>query len=112
MCELQSRLCVLFCSFFGTGISKSVTFRNTKSLMEAVNLLQPSFDRGGSEYYSILRTSQEIPYDSAIFLATSRATTDAQLSRMTALTLLKKRIRVRGLRSVYPMAVQRVRVCI
>ncbi|XP_041766140.1 uncharacterized protein LOC121590478 [Anopheles merus] len=77
-----------------SGISKSVTFRNTKSLMEAVNLLQPSFDRGGSEYYSILRTSQEIPYDSAIFLATSRATTDAQLSRMTALTLLKKRIRL------------------
>uniref|UniRef100_A0A182W2W4 VWFA domain-containing protein n=1 Tax=Anopheles minimus TaxID=112268 RepID=A0A182W2W4_9DIPT len=77
-----------------TGISKSVTFRNTKTLMEAINLLQPSYDRGGSEYYSILRTSQEIPYDSAIFLATTRATTDAQLSRMTALTLLKKRIRL------------------
>uniref|UniRef100_A0A182MRD8 VWFA domain-containing protein n=1 Tax=Anopheles culicifacies TaxID=139723 RepID=A0A182MRD8_9DIPT len=77
-----------------TGISKSITFRNTKTLMEAINLLQPSYDRGGSEYYSILRTSQEIPYDSAIFLATTKATTDAQLSRMTALTLLKKRIRL------------------
>uniref|UniRef100_A0A182NA75 VWFA domain-containing protein n=1 Tax=Anopheles dirus TaxID=7168 RepID=A0A182NA75_9DIPT len=90
----KSPLDAILMRYNATGISKSVTFRNTKSLMEAINLLQPSYDRGGSEYYSILRTSQEIPYDSAIFLATSRATTDAQLSRMTALTLLKKRIRL------------------
>uniref|UniRef100_A0A182KC13 VWFA domain-containing protein n=1 Tax=Anopheles christyi TaxID=43041 RepID=A0A182KC13_9DIPT len=90
----KSPLDAILMRYNASGISKSITFRNTKSLMEAVNLLQPSFDRGGSEYYSILRTSQEIPYDSAIFLATSRATTDAQLSRMTALTLLKKRIRL------------------
>uniref|UniRef100_A0A4Y0BK12 VWFA domain-containing protein n=1 Tax=Anopheles funestus TaxID=62324 RepID=A0A4Y0BK12_ANOFN len=90
----KSPLDAILMRYNATGISKSITFRNTKSLMEAVNLLQPSYDRGGSEYYSILRTSQEIPYDSAIFLATSRATTDSQLSRMTALTLLKKRIRL------------------
>ncbi|XP_052902288.1 uncharacterized protein LOC128309846 [Anopheles moucheti] len=90
----KSPLDAILLRYNATGISKSITFRNTKTLMEAVNLLQPSYDRGGSEYYSILRTSQEIPYDSAIFLATSRATTDAQLSRMTALTLLKKRIRL------------------
>ncbi|XP_053671739.1 uncharacterized protein LOC128721954 [Anopheles nili] len=90
----KSPLDAILMRYNGTGISKSITFRNTKSLMEAINLLQPSYDRGGSEYYSILRTSQEIPYDSAIFLATSRASTDAQLSRMTALTLLKKRIRL------------------
>lgn len=80
--------------FSPPGISKSIAFRNTKSLMEAINQLQPSYDRGGSEYYGILRTSQEVPYDSAIFLATSKSTTDPQLARMTALTLLKKRIRV------------------
>uniref|UniRef100_A0A182Y775 Uncharacterized protein n=1 Tax=Anopheles stephensi TaxID=30069 RepID=A0A182Y775_ANOST len=90
----KSPLDAILMRYNATGISKSVTFRNTKSLMEAVNLLKPSYDHGGSEYYSILRTSQEIPYDSAIFLATSRASTDAQLSRMTALTLLKKRIRL------------------
>uniref|UniRef100_A0A182IZ38 Uncharacterized protein n=1 Tax=Anopheles atroparvus TaxID=41427 RepID=A0A182IZ38_ANOAO len=90
----KSPLDAILLRYNSTGISKSVSFRNTKSLMEAVNLLKPSYDRGGSEYYNIMRTSQEIPYDSAIFLATSRATTDAQLSRMTALTLLKKRIRL------------------
>ncbi|XP_050071841.1 uncharacterized protein LOC126559712 [Anopheles maculipalpis] len=90
----KSPLDAILMRYNATGISKSVTFRNTKTLMEAVNLLKPSYDHGGSEYYSILRTSQEIPYDSAIFLATSRATTDAQLSRMTALTLLKKRVRL------------------
>ncbi|KFB44120.1 AGAP002382-PA-like protein [Anopheles sinensis] len=90
----KSPLDAILLRYNSTGISKSVSFRNTKSLMEAINLLQPSYDRGGSEYYNIMRTSQEIPYDSAIFLATSRATTDANLSRMTALTLLKKRIRL------------------
>uniref|UniRef100_A0A2M4BJ75 Putative conserved secreted protein n=1 Tax=Anopheles marajoara TaxID=58244 RepID=A0A2M4BJ75_9DIPT len=90
----KSPMDAILLRYNGTGISKSVAFRNTKSLMEAINQLQPSYDRGGSEYYGILRTSQEVPYDSAIFLATSKSTTDPQLSRMTALTLLKKRIRL------------------
>lgn len=62
--------------------------------MEAINVLQPSYDSSGRAYYGILRTSQEIPYDSAIFLATSNAATDKELGRIAALTLLKKRIRV------------------
>uniref|UniRef100_A0A2M3Z267 Uncharacterized protein n=1 Tax=Anopheles braziliensis TaxID=58242 RepID=A0A2M3Z267_9DIPT len=90
----KSPMDAILLRYNGTGISKSIAFRNTKSLMEAINQLQPSYDRGGSEYYGILRTSQEVPYDSAIFLATSKSTTDPQLSRMTALTLLKKRIRL------------------
>ncbi|XP_035775855.1 uncharacterized protein LOC118457948 [Anopheles albimanus] len=90
----KSPMDAILLRYNGTGISKSIAFRNTKSLMEAINQLQPSYDRGGSEYYGILRTSQEVPYDSAIFLATSKSTTDPQLARMTALTLLKKRIRL------------------
>ncbi|XP_055622864.1 uncharacterized protein LOC129765852 isoform X2 [Toxorhynchites rutilus septentrionalis] len=90
----KSPLEVILMRYNSTGIAKSTSFRNTKSLMDAINVLQPSYDSSGRAYYGILRTSQEIPYDSAIFLATSNAATDKELARMAALTLLKKRIRL------------------
>lgn len=90
----RSPLEAILMRYNSTGIAKSTSFRNTKSLMDAINSLQPSYENSGRAYYGILRTSQEIPYDSAIFLATSNAATDKELSRMAALTLLKKRIRL------------------
>lgn len=91
--ECKSKI-KIFLIFTSTGIAKSTSFRNTKSLMDSINALQPSYDGSGRAYYGILRTSQEIPYDSAIFLATSNPATDKELAKMAALTLLKKRIRV------------------
>ncbi|XP_062554461.1 uncharacterized protein LOC134219671 [Armigeres subalbatus] len=90
----RSPLEVILMRYNSTGIAKSTSFRNTRSLMDAINSLQPSYENSGRAYYGILRTSQEIPYDSAIFLATSNTATDKELSRMAALTLLKKRIRL------------------
>ncbi|XP_055587597.1 uncharacterized protein LOC129740043 [Uranotaenia lowii] len=90
----KSPLDVILMRYNSTGITKSISFRNTKSLMEAINSLQPSFENSGRAYSGILRTSQEIPYDSAIFLVTANAATDNELSRTAALTLLKKRIRL------------------
>nr|XP_029720370.1 uncharacterized protein LOC109412872 [Aedes albopictus]XP_029720371.1 uncharacterized protein LOC109412872 [Aedes albopictus] len=90
----RSPLEAILMRYNSTGIAKSTSFRNTKSLMDAINSLQPSYENSGRAYYGILRTSQEIPYDSAIFLATSNTATDKELSRMAALTLLKKRIRL------------------
>lgn len=91
--ECKSKINI-FLIFTSTGIAKSTSFRNTKSLMDSINALQPSYDGSGRAYYGILRTSQEIPYDSAIFLATSNPATDKELAKMAALTLLKKRIRL------------------
>uniref|UniRef100_A0A1Q3FZ76 Putative conserved secreted protein n=1 Tax=Culex tarsalis TaxID=7177 RepID=A0A1Q3FZ76_CULTA len=90
----RSPLEVILMRYNATGIAKSTSFRNTKSLMDSINALQPSYDGSGRAYYGILRTSQEIPYDSAIFLATSNPATDKELAKMAALTLLKKRIRL------------------
>lgn len=90
----RSPLEVILMRYNATGIAKSTSFRNTKSLMDSINALQPSYEGSGRAYYGILRTSQEIPYDSAIFLATSNAATDQELAKMAALTLLKKRIRL------------------
>lgn len=90
----RSPLEVILMRYNATGIAKSTSFRNTKSLMDSINALQPSYEGSGRAYYGILRTSQEIPYDSAIFLATSNPATDKELAKMAALTLLKKRIRL------------------
>ncbi|XP_052868096.1 uncharacterized protein LOC128274051 [Anopheles cruzii] len=90
----KTPLDAILMSYNGTGVSNSNAFRNTKSLMDAVNSLKPIYNRGGSEYSGICRTSQEVPYDSAIFLATSKATSDPQQARTAAIALLKKRIRL------------------
>lgn len=51
-------------------------------------------------YYSIIRTGQLIPYDSAIFLSTDNLPNDTEHQQPASMILLKKRIRVRKVRSV------------
>jgi predicted nucleic acid-binding Zn ribbon protein len=46
-------------------------------------------------YYSIIRTGQLIPYDSAIFLSTDVLPNDDDHRQSASMILLKKRIRVR-----------------
>ena len=45
-------------------------------------------------YYSIIRTGQLIPYDSAIFVSTDRLPNNTQHQQPASMILLKKRIRV------------------
>lgn len=45
-------------------------------------------------YYSIIRTGQLIPYDSAIFLSTDNLPNDTEHQQPASMILLKKRIRV------------------
>lgn len=45
-------------------------------------------------YYSIIRTGQLIPYDSAIFLSTDKLPNDTEHQQPASMILLKKRIRV------------------
>lgn len=51
---------------------------------------------GGSGFYGIMRASELIPYDSAIFISTDSVPDDINLAKYAAITLLKKRIRVSG----------------
>lgn len=49
---------------------------------------------GGSGFYGILRASELVPYDSAIFISTDKIPKDTSLMKNAAIVLLKKRIRV------------------
>lgn len=63
-----------------------------ESVQESREMLE-----GGSGFYGILRASELIPYDSAIFISTDKIPQDISLMKNAASILLKKRIRVRFL---------------
>lgn len=52
---------------------------------------------GGSAFFGIMRASELVPYDSAIFISTDSIPADTDSAQYAAITLLKKRIRVRGI---------------
>lgn len=49
---------------------------------------------GGSAFFGIMRASELVPYDSAIFISTDSVPADTDAAQYAAITLLKKRIRV------------------
>lgn len=53
-----------------------------------------STSKESKTYYSIIRTGQLIPYDSAIFLSTDKLPNDTEHQQPASMILLKKRIRV------------------
>lgn len=55
-------------------------------------------------YYSIIRTGQLIPYDSAIFLSTDKLPNDTEHQQPASMILLKKRIRVSFARQSFCVA--------
>lgn len=56
-------------------------------------------------FYSIIRTGQLIPYDSAIFLSTDHLPNDTEHQQQASMILLKKRIRVSGVALVCKLSV-------
>lgn len=60
-----------------------------ESVQESREMLE-----GGSGFYGILRASELVPYDSAIFISTDKIPQDISLMKNAATILLKKRIRV------------------
>lgn len=65
-------------------------------MMAGLDSVQESqeMSEGGSGFYGILRTSELVPYDSAIFISTDKIPNDGTLMKSAATVLLKKRIRV------------------
>lgn len=55
---------------------------------------EESNDVESKTFYSIIRTAQLIPYDSAIFLSTDLLPKDLEYQQQASMMLLKKRIRV------------------
>lgn len=78
------------------GVGVTYSFKNTRTMMAGLDSVQESqeMSEGGSAFYGILRASELVPYDSAIFISTDKIPNDASLMKNAATVLLKKRIRV------------------
>lgn len=50
--------------------------------------------KGGVAFYSVLKATEKVPYDSAILLFTGRAAQDEDLAQITAENLTSKRCKV------------------
>jgi hypothetical protein len=88
------KLIFTFSFLFDPGIGEPKTFKNSKSLVTQLDQMAASSSKGGQAFNGIIRASEMIPYDSAIFLSTQFDPTDYDLEHLAAITLLKKRIRV------------------
>lgn len=79
-----------------TGVGVTYSFKNTRTMIAGLDSVQESREmiEGGSGFYGILRASELVPYDSAIFISTDKIPQDISLMKNAATILLKKRIRV------------------
>lgn len=97
----------IFCAVFHelltyvAGIGVTYSFKNTRTMIAGLDSVQESREmnegdmkEGGSGFYGILRASELVPYDSAIFISTDQIPQDISLMKNAATILLKKRIRV------------------
>lgn len=78
------------------GIKSTYNLTNTRAMMATLDRVREenATTQESKTYYSIIRTGQLIPYDSAIFLSTDNLPNDTEHQQPASMILLKKRIRV------------------
>lgn len=93
----NSLLDILVVSYDSEGIKSTYNLTNTKAMMTTLDKVREenATDQESKTYYSIIRTGQLIPFDSAIFLSTDDLPNDTEHQLQASMFLLKKRIRVR-----------------
>jgi hypothetical protein len=93
----NSLLDIMVVSYDSEGIKSTYNLTNTKAMMSTLEKVREEnvTDQESKTYYSIIRTGQLIPFDSAIFLSTDNLPNDTEHQVQASLFLLKKRIRVR-----------------
>lgn len=81
---------------FFTGIKSTYNLTNTRAMISTLDRVREenTTNQESKTYYSIIRTGQLIPYDSAIFLSTDELPNDTEHQNNASMILLKKRIRV------------------
>ncbi|XP_055699878.1 uncharacterized protein LOC129809273 [Phlebotomus papatasi] len=91
-----SSIDLVLVAFNSSGISVTYSFKNTRTIMAGIESVRESHQPRSEEkaFIGILRASELIPYDSAIFLSTDRVPQNAEFSQEAAIVLLKKRIRL------------------
>lgn len=92
----NSLLDILVVSYDSEGIKSTYNLTNTKAMMSTLDKVKEenATDQESKTYYSIIRTGQLIPFDSAIFLSTDDLPNDTEHQLQASMFLLKKRIRV------------------
>jgi hypothetical protein len=92
----NSLLDILVVSYDSEGIKSTYNLTNTKAMMSTLDKVREenATDQESKTYYSIIRTGQLIPFDSAIFLSTDDLPNDTEHQLQASMFLLKKRIRV------------------
>lgn len=97
----NSLLDILVVSYDSEGIKSTYNLTNTKAMMTTLDKVREEnvTDQESKTYYSIIRTGQLIPFDSAIFLSTDDLPNDTEHQLQASMFLLKKRIRVSFMRN-------------
>lgn len=92
----NSLLDIMVVSYDSEGIKSTYNLTNTKAMMSTLDKVREEnvTDQESKTYYSIIRTGQLIPFDSAIFLSTDDLPDDIEHQLQASIFLLKKRIRV------------------
>lgn len=92
----NSLLDIMVVSYDSEGIKSTYNLTNTKAMMTTLDKVREEniTDQESKTYYSIIRTGQLIPFDSAIFLSTDDLPNDTEHQLQASMFLLKKRIRV------------------
>uniref|UniRef100_A0A6B2EC18 Putative conserved secreted protein n=1 Tax=Phlebotomus kandelakii TaxID=1109342 RepID=A0A6B2EC18_9DIPT len=91
-----SSIDLVLVAFNSSGISVTYNFKNTRTIMAGIESVRESLQPGSEDkaFIGILRASELIPYDSAIFLSTDKIPQNPEFSQEAAIVLLKKRIRL------------------
>ncbi|XP_055678700.1 uncharacterized protein LOC129787270 [Lutzomyia longipalpis] len=91
-----SSIDLVLVAFNASGISVTYNFKNTRTMMAGMESVRESHTPGSEEkaFIGIIRASELIPYDSAIFLTADRVPQNSEFSQEAAIILLKKRIRL------------------
>lgn len=92
----NSLLDIMVVSYDSEGIKSTYNLTNTKAMMSTLDKVREenSTDQKSKTYYSIIRTGQLIPFDSAIFVSTDDIPSDTVHQYQASMFLLKKRIRL------------------
>lgn len=92
----NSLLDIMVVSYDSEGIKSTYNLTNTKTMMQTLDKVKEEniTEQESKTYYSIIRTGQLIPFDSAIFLSTDDLPNDTEHQLQASMFLLKKRIRV------------------
>ncbi|XP_069674333.1 uncharacterized protein [Periplaneta americana] len=82
----------------GTGIGSAQKPMDMRQLQNAIQSIKPvtvlNTNTGGVAFYSMLKATEKVPFDSAILLFTGRAAGDEDLAQLTTQNLILKRCKL------------------